>query len=280
MCTRTVESAPVEIKRISSTAAFRSADAATMDVTPTPVVAPAESRMATIQGQLVNFEDSDVDDDQLGDVDWTILAEALETDYADEDDKEHEWGDRWIKVEDVIPSVFPVSSAALDRQLIDFVHRPRLFTTKVVRSEVINTLLTSYGDVTDPRFTAALDVLASIYRSSGMNTCSKDNYQHLLNGSWRSLSRPAYQGCLGMKNDGNFCYTLETMSFGMFRPGNLRCSVQNTLTHISPASSSADGSPTIAPWSLRRELAVNNDSLENVIGSNAGQKYSMLKSYE
>ena len=268
----TEESAPVEIKRIPNSTNMDSA--ANVDVKPTRVTASIEPQT------VMNFEDSDDDDGVLGDIDWTILAEALEKDYAEEDEKEHEWGDRWIKLDDVKPSTFSVSSAALDRQLADFIHRPRLFTTKVVRSEVINTLLTSFGDMTDPRFTAALDVLATIYRSSGVDARSMDNYLHLLNGSWRSLSRPAYQGCLGMKSDGSFCYTLQTMSFGMFRPGNLRCSVQNTLTHISPASSSADGSPTIAPWSLRRELAVLSESQESEHGSNSLQKYSMLKSYE
>lgn len=285
MGTQTEKSAPtapaLEIKRIPdyNTGASSSEAADNMDVSPMPITEPIEALEATVRGERMSFEDSDDEDGLLGDVDWTILAEALEQDYADED-KERQWGDRWIKLDDADRSDSAMASGALDRQLSDFARHPRLFTTKVVRSEVINTLLTSYGDMTDPRFTAALDVLASIYRPSGVNACSKDTYLHLLDGSWRSLSRPAYEGCLGMKRDGSFCYTLQTMSFGMFRPGNLRCSIQNTLTHICPAASSTDGSPTIAPWSLRRELAVLNETEENDNGNSSDKKFSMLKSYE
>ena len=136
------------------------------------------------------------------------------------------------------------------------------------------------GDVKDSRFVAALDVLSSFYKSSRTDITDRDLYRQLMNGSWRSLSRPAFPSCLGMKNDGSFVYELGTMSFGMFRPANLRCSIQNTLTHVSPATRPSDGSPTIAPWSLRRELAVLNDGEDLPNGNISDQNYSMLKTYE
>jgi len=223
-------------------------------------------------------------DEDLGDIDWVSLAESLEKDYsgATEETTEgpKEWGSSWIGklrgVDNERPGDVQEGFAAVSR----YVQLPRLFTAKVVRSEVINALLTSYGDVTDSRFNAALNVLSSFYKSSRADVSDRNLYRQLMNGSWRSLSRPAFQGCLGMKSDGSFVYELGTMSFGMFRPANLRCSIQNTLTHISPVTRQSDCSPTIAPWSLRRELAVLNDGEKIPNGNMSDQNYSMLKTYE
>ena len=228
--------------------------------------------------------EGEANDEDLGDIDWVGLAESLEKDYSGAPKEisqgPKEWGSSWIGKlgDDSNESAGDIQDASATAPR--YVQLPRLFTTKVVRSEVINALLSSYGDVKDSRFVASLDVLSSFYKSSRTDVTDRDLYRQLLNGSWRSLSRPAFQGCLGMKGDGSFVYELGTMSFGMFRPANLRCSIQNTLTHISPATRPSDGSPTIAPWSLRRELAVLNDG-EDVPNANiSDQNYSMLKTYE
>ena len=228
--------------------------------------------------------EEEANDEDLGDIDWVGLAESLEKDYSGAPEEvsqgPKEWGSSWIgKLGDESNESagdIQDGSATSSR----YVQLPRLFTTKVVRSEVINALLSSHGDVKDSRFVAALDVLSSFYKSSRTDVTDRDLYRQLMNGSWRSLSRPAFQGCLGMKNDGSFVYELGTMSFGMFRPANLRCSIQNTLTHVSPATRPSDGSPTIAPWSLRRELAVLNDGEDVPNGNISAQNYSMLKTYE
>ena len=79
--------------------------------------------------------------------------------------------------------------------------------------------------------------------------------EKFLNGSWVSLSRPAYGGCLGENNRGDYMYTLGKMSFNMFKPANLKCSIQHTLNKVSFANNMDGAAPTAIPWSLRRELA-------------------------
>lgn len=236
-------------------------------------------------GSPVGGGEEDLNDEELGDIDWVGLAESLEKDYSEANEEyprsPKEWGSSWIsKLGNSGGGENACDNQDAAMTTSRYVQLPRLFTTKVVRSEVINALLSSYGDVTDSRFDAALDVLSSFYKSTRIDVSNRDRYHDLMNGSWRSLSRPAFQGCLGMKSDGSFVYELGTMSFGMFRPANIQCAIQNTLTHISPATTPSDGSQTIAPWSLRRELAVLNDGKEVPNGSISGQNYSMLKTYE
>ena len=261
------------IKHIPDTSTTINIDAA--NVEPMPFFSDPESPVGG---------EGEANDEDLGDIDWVGLAEALEKDHSGALEEisqgPKEWGSSWI---DKLGNGSNESAGDIQDGSTTssrYVQLPRLFITKVVRSEVINALLSSYGDVTDSRFVAALDVLSSLYKSSRTDVTGRDLYKQLMNGSWRSLSRPAFQKCLGMKNDGSFVYELGTMSFGMFRPANLRCSIQNTLTRISPATRPSDGSPTIAPWSLRRELAVFNDGEDVPNGNISDQNYSMLKTYE
>jgi len=83
-------------------------------------------------------------------------------------------------------------------------------------------------------------------------------------------------------------YTLGKMSFDMFKPGHLTCSIQRTLNHIESVCR-MDGAPSAAPWSLRRELAAwdqsnDPDSRQEEAGTTTeqqhGQTNTLLKSYK
>ena len=150
---------------------------------------------------------------------------------------------------------------------------PREFVTRTVRSELIDVLLQTNGDVTDKRFLSALDVLSKIFKSS---TSYNTSLSSVLNGSWRSISRPSYHdaGCLGKNERGDFVYTLGKMCFSMFKPGNARVTVQETMNNIKPVGES-DSGPSAAPWSLRRELAARQDP-----ESLQPQPFNKLKSYD
>ena len=265
----------LDIKRIPDSSTRTNIET---DVEPVPFFGGPDSPVGDVE--------EDLNDEELGDIDWVGLAESLEKDYSEASEEcsrsPKGWGSSWISK---LAGNSGGGENACDNQdaamyTSRFVQLPRLFTTNVVRSEVVNALLSSYGDVTDSRFDAALDVLSSFYKSTRIDVSNRDRYHDLMNGSWRSLSRPAFQGCMGMKSDGSFVYELGTMSFGMFGPASIQCAIQNTLTHISPATTPSDGSQTIAPWSLRRELAVLNDGKEVPNGNISGQNYSMLKTYE
>jgi len=110
----------------------------------------------------------------------------------------------------------------------------RSFITKTCRSELVDSILAAKGDVKDPRFLKSLEVLSSIYVSRLLNMSSPEHViEKFLNGSWVSLSRPAYGGCLGENSRGDYMYTLGKMSFKMFKPGNLNCSIQHTLNKVN-----------------------------------------------
>ena len=73
-----------------------------------------------------------------------------------------------------------------------------------------------------------------------------------------------------MNDRGDFVYTLGKMCFNMFKPGSVRVTLQHTMNHIEMVCR-MDKLPTAAPWSLRRELALQDPGT----GSN-----TMLKSYD
>jgi len=168
-----------------------------------------------------------------------------------------------------------LSSTEEKMYLEKYFNSPRELISKTVRSELIDSLLRSEGDVEDPRFLSALDVLSSVFKTfAGPSDYSINS---VLNGSWRSISRPSYHygGCLGMNERGEFVYTLGRMCFNMFKPSNVRVTVQTTMNHIQPVCS-MDHTPTAAPWSLRRELALVREDPE----SPDVEPNTMLKSYD
>jgi PAS domain S-box-containing protein len=224
------------------------------------------------------------DDQDFDPIDWSILAQALEADYKEGSLLDQDGDYPFVQQSPVLsPDQSPVFSAAgaptqvlndespilsasqaplwdepnqlseyqAEAYLEYFRSCPGLFVTKTCRSELVESLLSSHGDVTDNRFLKALDVLSSIYSSSGQGSLP---YISTPLGSWRSISRPSYGGCLGRNPQGDFCYPLGKMSFNMFKPGNLTCSVQHTLNKITLACE-MNGAPKAAPWSIRRELA-------------------------
>lgn len=264
---------------------------------------PAVASMPT--NNNFNSDNDRVDDIDI--IDWAELAQVLEADYQDkaagvgQEDASaagssqgtmslpgvETLDDREWDMTETTPATVQSEMATVreERQMTPqeeiaylgpYFSRPREMITKTVRSELIDALLSSEGDVDDPRFLSALDVLSTAFKSNSGNT----NYSlsSILNGSWRSLSRPSYHygGCLGMNERGSFVYTLGRMCFNMFKPSSLRCTVQSTMNIIQPVCVMDNNAPRAAPWSLRRELAlVRDDPNEPHVQPN-----TMLKSYD
>lgn len=211
-------------------------------------------------------------------VDWSVLAGILEDDF-----REGFSGFDESNLNDNDSSPYDKSSETDDTDGDnDFEEQPyhtfspRAFVTKTCRSELVDSLLAAGGDVTNARFLKALEVLSSIYASSWKDKpCLQTCIDNFLNGSWVSLSRPAYKDCLGKNDWGDYMYTLGKMSFNMFKPGNLKCSLQHTLNKIEFAGDMDEAPATAVPWSLRRELAM----VEPTDEPNIGPK-STVRSYE
>jgi hypothetical protein len=105
------------------------------------------------------------------------------------------------------------------------------------KSALIIALTVSSGDVTSKSFLSALEQLRSLYRNTGWD--ARDYNRHNANstskyieGNWLTLSRPNYAECLGANANNEFMYTLGRMSFDMFSPGNLVCSIVGVFNSI------------------------------------------------
>ena len=163
---------------------------------------------------------------------------------------------------------------------------PRDWVTKTIRSELVDALQAVQGDVTTKRFTSSLEVLSRFYNASGRDarvnpwggggsTIGGPAGADLLEGSWLNISRPNYVECLGQNAENDFMYTLGRMSFDIFQPSNLICSVQSTHNTIKMIGEREE-LPACVPNSLKEEVAL----LCNSSDGDSASKRPFLRSYE
>jgi hypothetical protein len=121
--------------------------------------------------------------------------------------------------------------------------------------ELIRSLAISGGDVTNESFLFALNQLRTLYNMTCFDARYGRGSQHDqgLEGNWLTISRPHYTECLGTNANGDFMYTLGRMSFDMFAPGNLVCSISGIFNSIRKEES-AHCMKTSIPKSLRDEV--------------------------
>ena len=184
-----------------------------------------------------------------------------------------------------------------ESELFQMVKSPRDWVKKSIRSELIEALDSAKGDVTDKRFLSVLEILSNFYKTSRRDARASpwsgngiDGGEYGYNGgeiggptasdffegSWVNMSRPNYIECLGENGDNDFMYTLGRMSFDMFQPSNLICSVQSTHTTIKIIGEREE-LPAFVPKSLKEEVA----SLCDFEGDASGTaNRPLLRSYE
>ena len=186
--------------------------------------------------------------------------------------------------------------ASDEGELLQTRHTPRDWVKKSIRSELIEALQAVQGDVTDKRFLSSLDILRNFYNTSGRDARvspwagrrSPDpereggSYGYagsevggptscdLLEGNWVNMSRPNYVECLGRNSEDDLMYTLGRMSFDMFQPGGLVCSVQSTHNTIKIIGEREE-LPSYVPTSLREEVTTYEGGMAN---------RPLLRSYE
>jgi hypothetical protein len=94
-----------------------------------------------------------------------------------------------------------------------------------------------------------------------------------IDGTWLTFSSPDYPSSLGKNANGENLFTLGRMSFDMFQPSNLVCSIQkqyNTIHSVEPKDL-----PHYVPKSLRKE--VENECTEE--GSGRLKTYNIIASF-
>ena len=125
-----------------------------------------------------------------------------------------------------------------------------------IRDEVILKLRENKGNVDDPIVKTGLSILESYYLRSDIDArrVDDDDFPYDSDGTWLTLSRPTYSESRGENSRGESVYSLGRMSFDMFRPSNLQCSIQgifNTVQLLDPAKGEL---PYSMPRQIRKEL--------------------------
>lgn len=179
----------------------------------------------------------------------------------EEDDKEKKKEEDEQQQQQPQPSLSPIT--AMSQPLLPTVDLTSIRNVqRSAKADVLTHLRNSNGDTQNPRFRSALKVLSSIYLGSGQDARYKQQQQGrsnnegsllLFDATWMTLSKPTFPGCIGTNKKGEFVYSLGRMSFDMFRPINLKCSIRNVCNEIRLVRTEED-MPISVPRGLRGEV--------------------------
>lgn len=119
------------------------------------------------------------------------------------------------------------------------------------RDDVLHVLAITDGDVESDDFNTKLDPLEKCFLGKEVDTrnisrhhqleafrtsASRTSVANSIEGMWLTLSKPNWFGKLGQNDNGDPMYTLGRMSFDMFSPTNLVCSLQGNFNHVEIVS--------------------------------------------
>lgn len=155
-----------------------------------------------------------------------------------DDDKEHHLIDSFVGQD--IPNLSSVSRKQIEG----------------IRDEIIVKLRLNGGDVDDPLVKDGLSILESFYVTSDMDARRVDtgDFPYDTDGTWLTLSRPTYSESRGKNRYGESIYSLGRMSFDMFRPTNLQCSIQGIFNTVQLLDPTKGELPYSMPKQIRKEL--------------------------
>ncbi|CAB9514804.1 expressed unknown protein [Seminavis robusta] len=124
----------------------------------------------------------------------------------------------------------------------------------LLKDRFIEQLQKTGGDTTTAEFQRCLEQLRSVYVSGFPGSSYTNRKSHLCgaHGTWLTLSKPTYSECLGRNENGESIYTLGRMSFDMFRPSNLRCSIRAVMNNVRVMDPKSK--PPSFPHRLAKEL--------------------------
>ena len=136
-----------------------------------------------------------------------------------------------------------VSVISLERSLSLGNHRTALVLA--TKKAMIDLLKANGGDTSDRQCQSLLKTLQTQYKAQNVDarwllshnntpltTTTTSSSVLPMDGTWLTLSKPTFSECLGRNAKGQYMYTLGRLSFDMFRPTNLKCSIQGTFNTI------------------------------------------------
>jgi hypothetical protein len=125
----------------------------------------------------------------------------------------------------------------------------------LARDSVLHSLAIAQGDVESPEFKSSLDPLLNYFSQQDLDTRPHLTGGDSVNGMWLTLSKPSYFGCLGENDNGDPMYTLGRMTFDMFSPTNIVCSLQGNFNPVEVVSvEERKAMLETVPKSLREEV--------------------------
>lgn len=131
-----------------------------------------------------------------------------------------------------------------------------------IKNTLTAELTATGGDSTTAKFEKCLNLLHSSYKSRGWDArwLEKDSSPFSLDGTWLTLTKPTYTECKGRNPKGQYIYSLGRLTFDMFRPSGLICSVQGVFNSISVTDCSECKRLGSIPWRLRNDVSGNPGS--------------------
>jgi len=102
---------------------------------------------------------------------------------------------------------------------------------QAARDGLLLALSATGGNTDGHPFRQCLTTLHQYYRQTRMDVRTTTNASA---GTWLTLTKPIFADCLGQNDQGDPLYTLSRMSFDMFRPSQLVCSLQGNFNCVEP----------------------------------------------
>lgn len=118
-----------------------------------------------------------------------------------------------------------------------------------VKMQLIDNLRKSGGMVDTAEAQQAIDILRTYYSRGGIQKIDPKS----LIGNWLTISKPTYSELRGTKN-GQSVYTLGRISFDLFKPTGLECSIQASFNHVRPIDPKNPGRALHVPKKLMRDI--------------------------
>mmetsp|Transcript_16679 Transcript_16679/g.25887 ORF Transcript_16679/g.25887 Transcript_16679/m.25887 type:complete len:244 (-) Transcript_16679:186-917(-) len=114
---------------------------------------------------------------------------------------------------------------------------------EALKADLLSDFQKSGGCTDQPNFRERLKVLQSHYKATQHDARLDEEEGALPNhrywkmdGTWLTLSTPTFAECKGLNGSGDYIFSLGRMSFDMFRPPNLTCSIQGIYNKVSVRS--------------------------------------------
>lgn len=103
------------------------------------------------------------------------------------------------------------------------------------RDGILHALAVSGGETKSLEFKSALEALQDHFLSEGIDT--RNSSSNANEGKWLTLTKPTFFANLGENDNGDPLYTLGRMSFDMFSPTALVCSLQGNFNSVERVGS-------------------------------------------